>query len=174
MIWTIGHSVRSIEDFISLLREHQIELLCDVRRFPASRRYPHFSKAALSASLAAEGIEYVHFADLGGHRQPRADSRNTAWRHEAFRGYADYMQTEPFRQAVERLLAAAKDRRAALMCAEADWRSCHRSLLSDYLKSIGIDVLHIRDSGVEPHPYTKQARIVEGRLSYCEPQGSLF
>lgn len=173
-IWTIGHSTRTIEDFTDLLRAHQIELVADVRRFPGSRRHPHFGRERLSASLAKAGVEYVHFADLGGRRDPRPDSTNTAWRHPAFRGYADYMETEAFRTAVERLLGVARGKRTAILCAEVQWRSCHRGLLSDYLKAAGVDVRHIVSAATPaPHPYTAAARIVDGRLSYHEI-GALF
>ena len=107
-IWTIGHSTRTIDEFISLLKENEIKLLADVRAWPGSKRYPHFNKDALAESLNAHGIRYEHFPELGGKRKSKPDSRNTAWRNASFRGYADYMETEQFQKGVERLLAFAR------------------------------------------------------------------
>src|SRR6516165_840677 len=167
-IWTIGHSTRHVDDFISLVEENGIKLLADVRSLPGSKRYPQFNKEALAESLNAHGIRYEHFPELGGRRKSEPDSRNTAWRNASFRGYADYMETEEFHKGVERLLALAGEAGpAAIMCAEAVWWRCHRSLISDYLKARGIDVMHILDANkVEPHPFTSAARIVNGELSY--------
>src|SRR6266481_3607240 len=120
-IWTIGHSTRTIEDFIELLKAHKIESLADVRHFPGSRRYPHFNKEQLAESLAKFGIEYHHLLKLGGRRRPRPDSHNTAWRNEAFRGYADYMETKPLAEGIDSLLDLARKKRVAIMCAEAVW-----------------------------------------------------
>lgn len=173
-IWTIGHSTRTIDDFISLLEENEIKLLADVRSLPGSKRYPQFNREALAESLNARGIRYEHFPELGGRRKPKPDSRNTAWRNASFRGYADYMETEEFQAGIQRLLALARETGpAAIMCAEAVWWRCHRSLISDYLKVRGIDVMHILDAcKTEPHPYTSAARIVNGKLSY-EPDSLL-
>jgi uncharacterized protein (DUF488 family) len=183
-IWTIGHSTRSIEDFISLLKKNEIKLLADVRSWPGSKRYPQFNREALAESLNAHGIRYEHFPELGGRRKPNADSRNTAWRNASFRGYADYMETEEFHKGVERLLGLAGNDglgspesfrcsetvtpwTTAIMCAEAVWWRCHRSLISDYLKARDIEVMHILDTNkIEPHPFTSAARIVNGELSY--------
>ena len=167
-IWTIGHSTRTIDDFISLLKENEIKLLADVRAFPSSKRYPHFNKDALKESLNGHGIRYEHFPELGGKRKSKPDSRNTAWRNASFRGYADYMETEQFQKGIERLLdVAAEAGPTAIMCAEAVWWRCHRSLIADYLKARGVEMLHILGANkVEPHPYTPAARIVNGELSY--------
>jgi uncharacterized protein (DUF488 family) len=166
-IWTIGHSTRSLEELIELLNENRIQILVDVRHFPGSRRYPHFNQEQLAVSLPARGIRYEHLLDLGGRRKVRPDSRNTRWRNASFRGYADYMETEPFRRGVDRLLEIARTGRAAIMCSEAVWWKCHRSMIADYLKSIGVRVIHILGPGkTEEHPYTSAARIVNGRLSY--------
>ena len=167
-IWTIGHSTRSIDDFISLLEENGIRLLADVRSWPGSKRYPQFNREALAESLNAHGIRYEHFPELGGRRKPNAAWQNTAWRNASFRGYADHMETEEFRKGVERLLVLAGEAGpAAIMCAEAVWWRCHRSLISDYLKSRGIEVMHILDANkVEPHPFTSAARFVNGQLNY--------
>jgi uncharacterized protein (DUF488 family) len=168
-IWTIGHSTRSIDTFISLLKANGITVLADVRTWPGSKRYPQFNKEKLSQSLGKAGIRYEHFPELGGRRKAKPDSKNTAWRNESFRGYADYMETEEFNKGVKRLLdLAAAAGPTAIMCAEAVWWRCHRSLISDYLKVRGIEVMHILDANkTEPHPYTSAARIVDGKLSYA-------
>jgi uncharacterized protein (DUF488 family) len=167
-IWTIGHSTRSIDEFISLLKENDIKLLADVRTLPGSKRCPQFNKEALAESLSSHGIRYEHFPELGGRRKSNLDSRNTAWRNASFRGYADYMETEQFQKGIQRLLdVAAEAGPTAIMCAEAVWWRCHRSLIADYLKARGAEVLHILGvNKVEPHPYTSAARIVNGKLSY--------
>jgi len=148
-LYTIGHSTRTIEQFVALLREHGIELLVDVRRFPGSRRHPHFGSAALAASLAEAGIAYAHAEALGGRRDSEASSSspNTAWRHAAFRAYADYMATPPFRAALDRLIAEAAERITVIMCAEAvPWR-CHRRLITDALLARGVPVADIVGPG---------------------------
>lgn len=166
-IWTIGHSTRSLAAFLDLLAANRIEALADVRQFPASRRFPHFNQRELSQSLAQAGVEYIPLPELGGRRKPRPDSHNTAWRNESFRGYADYMETAEFRAGIERLLVLARDKRTAIMCSEAVWWHCHRSLISDYLKAAGIAVEHIIDTKKsETHPYTSAARVKDGNLSY--------
>ena len=168
-IWTIGHSTRSIEQFMDALAPHQIKLLADVRLLPGSKRFPHFNNDALAKSLGAHGIRYEHFRELGGRRKPRADSPNTAWRNDAFRGYADYMETPAFEAGIARLLTLSREiGPAALMCAEAVWWRCHRGLVADYLKARGIEVLHIVDAKkAGPHPWTSAATIVDGRLTYA-------
>ena len=166
-IWTIGHSTLPIERFISLLKTQEIQAVADVRRFPGSRRYPQFGQEQLAESLRRECIEYIHFPELGGRRAARADSPNTAWRNEAFRGYADYMMTPAFQNGIERLQATAREKRTAVLCAEAVWWRCHRGLIADYFKAHGQKVLHILSSGkTEEHPFTGAARIVQGKLSY--------
>ena len=167
-IWTIGHSTRAIDEFISLLEENEIKLLVDVRAWPGSKRYPQFNKDTLAESLNAHGIRYEHFPELGGKRKSKPDSRNTAWRNASFRGYADYMETKQFQKGIERLLGvAAEAGPTAIMCAEAVWWRCHRSLIADYLKARGVEVLHVLGANkVEPHPYTSAARTVTGELSY--------
>jgi uncharacterized protein (DUF488 family) len=168
-IWTIGHSTHSLEEFIAMLQSFQIELIADIRNFPGSKRYPHFNKEALAASLLQNEIEYVHFKELGGRRTPLKDSHNTAWRLPAFRGYADYMETEAFKHAVTALESLASKKRTAYMCSEAVWWRCHRSLVSDYFKHKGWTVIHIMAIGKgEEHPYTSPARIVDGNLVYRE------
>jgi uncharacterized protein (DUF488 family) len=175
-IWTIGHSTRSIDIFISLLQEHGIKVLADVRSLPGSKRYPQFNKEALVDLLGKAGIRYEHFPELGGRRKAKPESKNTAWRNESFRGYADYMETEGFRKGIERLLTLAnKAGPAAIMCAEAVWWRCHRALISDYLKARGIEIIHIVDANkTEPHPYTSAAQIVNGTLSYASEEDRLI
>jgi uncharacterized protein (DUF488 family) len=167
-IWTIGHSTRTIDDFISLLEENGIKLVADVRMFPSSKRYPQFGREALAKSLGEICILYEHFPKLGGKRKSKPDSRNTAWRNASFRGYADYMETEEFQKGIERLLdVAANAGPTAIMCAEAVWWRCHRSLIADYLKARGVEMLNVLGAKkVESHPYTPAARIVNGKLSY--------
>ena len=166
-IWTIGHSTRNIDIFITMLEENGIRLIADVRMFPGSQRYPQFNQEKLSESLRKHGIDYQHFPELGGRRKARPDSRNTAWRNESFRGYADYMETKEFRDGIARLLNEPGP--SAIMCAEAVWWRCRRALISDYLKAGEISVTHIMDSKkTEPHPFTSAARIVNGQLSYAE------
>ena len=174
-IWTIGHSTRKNEDFIAALEAHGIRLLVDVRSLPGSKRYPQFNKETLAKSLQEHGIHYEHFAELGGRRKPRSDSRNTAWRSPSFRGYADYMETEEFRRGVDRLVDLANDiGPTAIMCAEAVWWRCHRGLISDYLKARDTEVIHIVDAKkTEPHPFTSAARIVGGTLSYTSDRDRL-
>lgn len=166
-IWTVGHSTRSGEDFRQILLEHRIEVLVDVRTYPGSRRYPQFNRETLAESLKEVGTKYIHEPRLGGRRTPRPDSHNTAWRNAQFRGYADHMETEDFKTGVRELLELASDARVAVMCAEAVWWRCHRSLISDYLKAEGHEVVHIIDEKkTEEHPFTSAARIVDGELSY--------
>ncbi len=166
-IWTVGHSTRSIEDFIDILRHYQIEILVDVRHFPGSRRFPHFNKPALNDSLITAGIRYEHMVQLGGRRPARPDSHNLAWRNASFRGYADYMETALFRDGVDHLLEIARSGKTAIMCSEAVWWRCHRSMIADYLKAAGLPVFHIIGTkDVQEHPYTSAAQLVGGRLSY--------
>ncbi len=172
-IWTVGHSTRSIAGFISLLEENGIQAIADVRIFPGSKRYPQFDKEALAQSLGARGIRYEHFPELGGRRKPKPGSSNVAWRNDAFRGYADYMETEPFRRGVERLLHLVNDAGpVAIMCAEAVWWRCHRALISDFLKAHGTVVEHIAGSHqVRSHPFTSAAHLIGGELSYGSQSG---
>jgi uncharacterized protein (DUF488 family) len=174
VIWTIGHSTRSLEEFIGLLRGERIELLADVRRYPASRLHPHFNADALGRSLIAVDLRYEGYPELGGRRTPRADSANTRWRNASFRGYADYMESPEFEAALARLMADAAGARTAIMCAEAPWWRCHRALIADALKARGMEVLHILgEASPAPHPYTSAASVVDGKL-YYGPLGDLF
>jgi len=166
-LWTVGHSTRPIDEFLTILHAQGVTRIADVRRFPGSRKYPHFDPAALELALAEAGIGYTPMPDLGGRRRPRADSPHSAWRNEAFRGYADYMDTPQFAASAQRLAEVARDNRVAAMCAEGVWWRCHRSMIADFFKAHGWEVLHILGSA-EPqeHPYTPVARIVDGELTY--------
>jgi len=166
-IWTVGHSTHSGETFNAILIANQIEVLVDVRTFPGSRRYPQFNKPELAHSLESTGIRYTHEPRLGGRRTPHKDSHNTAWRNASFRGYADHMETPEFEMGIKELLELADASRTAVMCAEAVWWKCHRSLIADYLKAAGHTVIHIiNEKKTEEHPFTSAARIVDGELSY--------
>ena len=166
-IWTIGHSTRSIDDFASLLEENRIDVLVDVRRFPGSRRLPQFESAALAGALVARGISYKWIEALGGRRRSDPSSINTAWRHQAFRAYADHMQTEEFADGLLELLMIAHGARTAIMCAEVLWWRCHRRLIADALTSLGIRVEHIMGDGKTAlHKIAPPARLVAGAISY--------
>ena len=164
-IYTIGHSTRSLQELLALLREHGIRRIADVRRYPGSRRHPHFSREALERSLGEEGVEYVHMPELGGRRKSIGDSPNNALRNEQFRAYADHMATAEFRDAVDRLLAF--EGRTAVMCAEAvPWR-CHRNLLADDLVRRGCEVVHIVGrNAASPHAMNPLARVDGDRVTY--------
>jgi uncharacterized protein (DUF488 family) len=168
--WTIGHSTRTLEDFLELLSANSIEAVADVRRYPGSRRWPHFAGEPLATELETRGIHYHWFPELGGRRTPAPDSPNTAWRSAAFRGYADYMATEAFAEGFIRLVNLASGLRTAIMCAEAVWWRCHRGLIADVLRWLEFEVIHIAGPGsTSYHPYTPAARIIGGRLSYEAP-----
>jgi uncharacterized protein DUF488 len=164
-IFTVGHSTRSLEEFVELLREHSIATLADVRTVPASRRVPHFARASLERTLPERGIAYVHLPELGGLRRPRPDSGNGAWRSASFRGYADHMETAEFAAGLARLLDLPRP--VALMCAEAvPWR-CHRSLIADALLARGEAVEEIIGPGSERrHEMTPFARVRGARVTY--------
>ena len=173
-VWTIGPSTRTIDEFFDLLVEQRIEAIADVRRFPGSRRMPWFTADTFASSLRSRGIGYHHLVGLGGRRKPSPDSKNTVWRVEAFRAYADFVETPGFEHELAELLQIAGEHRTAIMCAEAVWWRCHRSIISDALKARGHTVLHIFAPGkVEEHPYTPPARIVDGRLTYPDPNATL-
>jgi uncharacterized protein (DUF488 family) len=167
IIWTIGHSTHSLPEFLGMLQSFGIELLVDIRNYPGSKRFSHFNKEALEKSLPEKHIDYLHLKALGGRRKPKPDSKNTAWRVPAFKGYADYMESDAFKAAVEELEHLAEKQKTAYMCSEAVWWSCHRALVSDYLKANGWTVIHIMSviKSME-HPYTKAASIRDGKLSY--------
>ena len=166
-VLTIGHSTRSIESFIEMLRAYGVKRLVDVRTIPRSRTNPQFNRESLAQSLAEAGIGYTHVAELGGLRHARKDSRNTGWRNASFRGYADYMQTPEFEAAIQSLIEAAKREQVTIMCAEAvPWR-CHRLLIGDALKVRGIDVEDIMSATrTQPHQLTSFARVVGTQVTY--------
>jgi uncharacterized protein (DUF488 family) len=166
-VWTVGHSNHSPERLVEILKAHGIERILDVRRFPMSRKWPHFNAENLAASLPAAGIEYVGMPELGGRRKPRPDSPHTAWRADQFRGYADFMDTPEFAASLERAMAHARGRPTALMCAEAlPWR-CHRSLLSDAFLARGWDVREIlNEKDARPRKLPNFARLEGERVVY--------
>lgn len=165
-IWTIGHSTRSIEEFLAALEANSIQALVDVRRFPASRRNPQFEKTALEKSLRGAGIDYMWMGELlGGRRSTTKASRNVALRSKSFRGYADYMLTPEFRQGVDLLRALAAKRHVAIMCAELLWWNCHRSMISDFLAGVfGDEVVHIRDTSHSDRHRLKEAATVQDQV----------
>ena len=174
-IFTIGHSTRTFEEFVTLLRIFSIEMLVDVRSYPGSKRYPHFNKDNLAKELPLQNIFYEHIPALGGRRKTFPGSKNTAWKNDAFRGYADYMEREEFTSGIEEIKKTAGTYRTAFMCSEAVWWRCHRSMIADYLKTEGWNVLHIlNDTNALEHPYTTPAKIVGGRLSYRSAQQDLL
>jgi uncharacterized protein (DUF488 family) len=180
-VYTVGHSTHTLPDFTTLLRRNRIEQVVDVRTLPRSRRNPQFDMDAIRAALRAEGFGYSHLPEVGGLRQPAEGSVNDGWDNEAFRGYADYMATPEFAEGLDRLARLAARRPTALMCAEADWRRCHRRLLSDALVVAGWRVRHIlprRPDGEagghrEPHPLTPFLVVEEGRITYPAAQSTL-
>jgi uncharacterized protein (DUF488 family) len=166
-IYTIGHSTRPLEEFIAMLESFRIELVCDIRTIPKSRRNPQFAGDALRDALARHRIDYAHLKALGGLRHPHKDSPNRAWRNDSFRGYADYMQTAEFAKAVAALIEQAARKRTAIMCAEAvPWR-CHRSLVADALIVRGIEVEDITSqSRAQVHKLTPWARVQGLQITY--------
>lgn len=166
-VFTVGHSTRSLEEFLGLLRAHGVERVVDVRTVPRSRRHPHFAREALVESLPAAGIGYEWQPALGGLRRPRPDSPNGAWRNDSFRGFADHMQTAEFAAAVEALVELARDGALAIMCSEAvPWR-CHRSLIGDALLVRGVEVRDIMSETKAPaHKLTSFARVEGTRVTY--------
>lgn len=166
-IWTIGHSIRSFDVFMAMLKSFQIEFVADIRSFPGSRRFPQFNKEALEITLPQNNLRYIHIKNLSGRRKVNPNSKNTSWRHPAFQGYADFMETEVFKEGIKELEQIASQKRTAFMCSEAVWWRCHCSIVSDYLKVHGWKLMHIMGVGkAEEHPYSQPARIVDGELSY--------
>jgi uncharacterized protein (DUF488 family) len=166
-IFTVGHGTRTFDDFLAILREAGIATVADVRTHPGSRRHPQFGQATLSDALAGAAVGYVHLPGLGGRRKPGADSRHTALRVEAFRGYADHMASDEFAADLERLETAARDGPTAYLCAETLWWRCHRRMLSDLLAVRGWEVIHLLGSGKrEPHRPWDVARLEDGGLVY--------
>ncbi len=167
-VWTVGHSTRSLPDFLAVLAPYDIEAVADVRRFPGSRRQPQYHGPTLEASLRAAGIDYLFIPALGGRRQPATKVPSSAWRHPAFRGYADHLATDEFASGLFELLMLASGLRTAVMCAEVLWWRCHRRLIADVLLSQGVHVTHILGTGkVQAHRLIAPARLVHGRLTYA-------
>ncbi|MFQ5680214.1 MAG: DUF488 family protein [Gemmatimonadota bacterium] len=171
-LFTVGHSTRSLSELVALLREAGVDLVVDVRRYPASRRFPHFSRESLEEALPRAGIEYRHEPAMGGRRRLQGDSPNGWWRSEGFRAYADHLASEEFQDALRRLEAEAAERAPAVMCAEiVPWR-CHRQLVADALVARGHEVVHLLEAGKsEPHVLNEAARVEDGgRLVYPAPE----
>jgi uncharacterized protein (DUF488 family) len=174
-VFTLGHSTLPMEQFIVVLDSYGIECLADIRTIPRSRHNPQFNDAILADSLEARHLEYVHLKGLGGLRRPRKDSLNTGWRNESFRGFADYMQTQEFQDALAALIRMSSEKRTAIMCAEAvPWR-CHRSLVADALSVRGVPVVEIlSESSWRMHQLTPCARVEGVRITYPPPQPALL
>jgi uncharacterized protein (DUF488 family) len=174
-IFTLGHSTLPIERFVAVLRAYSIERLADIRTIPRSRHNPQFNDTALANSLRAQHLDYVHLRALGGLRHARKDSPNAGWRNESFRGFADYMQTEDFESALEALIRMGKEKRLAIMCAEAvPWR-CHRSLVADALSVRGVPAVEIlSESNYRMHTLTPFARVEGVRITYPPDQATLL
>lgn len=166
-VFTIGHSTRTLDEFISILRSYGVEKLVDIRTIPRSRHNPQFNMDTLAVNLRNKGIGYVHMKGLGGLRRPLKDSLNTGWLNSSFRGFADYMQTEDFAENVERLITLAEKKCVVLMCAEAvPWR-CHRSLIADALTIRGMEVKHIMSlTSSHVHSITSFARVQGKGITY--------
>lgn len=173
-VYTVGHSTRTADELTSVLRAHGILTLVDIRAFPSSKRLPHFNRGLMEGWLGEAGIDYLWKPEMGGRRgKPREDSPNTGLRNESFRAYADHMLSEEFQNAAAEVLAWAKLKPTAVMCAEKMWFQCHRMLVSDYYRAHGNEVLHIVDERpVKVHTLTREAHLVNGELIYNA--GQLF
>lgn len=175
VIYTIGHSTRPLEEFVKMLKSFNIQVLADIRSYPGSKRFPQYNKESLVQTLPQQGISYKHLPGLGGRRKARKDSKNIAWKNEAFRGYADYMESADFKKEIAGLEEIALKQLTAYMCSEAVWWRCHRSLVSDFLKYQGWTVIHIMAAyKAEEHPYTSAAKIVNDTLDYSGKYNLLF
>ncbi|HMR17876.1 MAG TPA: DUF488 domain-containing protein [Sphingobacterium sp.] len=169
IVYTIGHSTHSLNNFMAMLHAFGVKTLADIRRLPGSRKFPQFDKENLEISLKEHGIAYIYLEELGGRRKVRKDSKNTGWRNASFRGYADYMETEGFTRGIVKLETIALQSPTVYMCSEAVWWRCHRAMVSDYLKAKGWTVLHIMGIGkAEEHRYTSPARVVGDNVSYAD------
>jgi uncharacterized protein (DUF488 family) len=174
-ILTVGHSNHDEREFVELLRGAGVELIADVRRYPGSRRQPHFERTALAAILLEAGIGYRWLGEsLGGRRKPSPDSPNGAWESDQFRGYADHMASDEFAAGLAELEELGRERRVAIMCAEAWWVRCPRHLIADALSARGWRVLHLGANGrLDEHEMTEFAVAEDGRLTYPAQQTSL-
>jgi uncharacterized protein (DUF488 family) len=167
MVYTIGYSTRTLEEFIEVLKAHSISLLVDIRTIPKSRHSPQFNQDSLKGNLEKRGIGYLHFKELGGLRKPKKDSPNTGWRNASFRGFADYMQTREFVSAVRKLMQLAKSKRVAIMCAEGNPFRCHRSLVADALSVRKVHVFHISGkTSAREHTLTEFAKVDGTKIIY--------
>lgn len=178
-VYTVGHSTRSLRELLALFRAHGVELLVDVRRFPASRRHPHFNRESLERTLPGSGpeagISYLWLEGLGGRRSGRKGTPHTAWRVKGFASYADHMESEEFRDAAATLLDRARGETACVMCAEALPERCHRRLLADWLTVRGVEVVHLLDERrTRPHELPDFARVEAERLLYDGGQMELL
>jgi len=168
VVWTIGHSTRPIDEFLSLLARPKIQVVSDVRSFPGSRRFPQYGREVLKATLDTHATAYEWLPALGGRRKSSPNSPNSVWRNASFRGYADYMSTPEFARGLAQLLDISFVARTVIMCAEALWWRCHRSMIADALCARGVKVVHILDAKHSVvHPMTAPARIVAGVLTYA-------
>lgn len=166
-VWTVGHSNHSAEKFLSILRAHRIEVVADVRRFPGSRKHPHFGGEALAAGLAAHGIDYAWLNRLGGRRRGDAGPQHSGWRNASFRAYAAYTWSDEFADGLDELLHIASAARTAVMCSELLWWRCHRRLVSDVLKFVGVEVIHLAGEGAGSiHEFTPPACVSAHELTY--------
>lgn len=173
-VFTVGHSTRSIREFLSLLQAYGIQMVVDIRHFPGSKKFPHFGQKRLQNSLARKGIDYVHIVSLGGRRRPDKEiTENLAWRNVNFRGYADHMRSKQFKEGLKSLISLAKEKLVVIMCAEAvPWR-CHRSLVGDALLVNGFEVDDIfSETVVKPHKLTVFAKVYRKKISYPLPEDS--
>lgn len=167
-VWTVGHSTRSLPEFLAILAPHGIEAIADVRRFPGSRRQPQYNERSLEAALRAAGIDYLSIPELGGRRQSVGNAPTSAWRHPAFQAYADHLTSEEFATGLVELLTLAWGVRTAVMCAEVLWWRCHRRMIADVLVFLGARVIHIMNARTSPtHALTAPARVVHGVLTYA-------
>lgn len=166
-IWTVGHSTHPFDEFADMLKSFKIEQVVDIRSMPGSNKFPQFNKDNLEKSLPKNKIRYVHLEKLGGRRKAKPDSQNTVWRNKSFRAYADYMETAEFEEGLKELKIVASKKPVAVMCSEAVWWRCHRSMVADQLKAEGWTVSHIMDvDKSQEHPYTQPAKLVNGELHY--------
>lgn len=169
VVYAMGHSTRTIEEFIEILQTHSISMLVDIRTIPKSRRNPQFNEDVLKTRLEAKCIAYVHFKELGGLRKAKKDSVNTGWQNASFRGFADYMQTREFASAIRKLMRLAKLGRAVILCAEGNPFRCHRSLVADALTVRKVRVLHISGkASVREHSLTPFAQVQGTKITYPE------
>ncbi len=166
-LWTIGHSTRNIGEFISILHHYNISQLVDVRSLPGSNKFPQFNKEELEISLKESNIEYIYLKELGGLRKKIKNSLPNNWKNKSFSNYADYMQTDEFKRGIHKLEIIAQKKPTAIMCSEILWWRCHRSMIADYMKNKGWNVINIQDKKINtPHPFTSVAKIIDGTLTY--------